>query len=171
MAGFELVLGTPEDAKEIVFFVNAIAASDERLGIDAFPFSPEQEEAFLEIADPGLFLTLLARERETHRLLGVLTASRGSDSKLTHVSSLALAVAPDSRRQGIGQALLEGFFAWVRTLGVQKATLSVLASNPPAIALFEATGFEREAVRKGQFRLKDGLTDEILMARWFLPGA
>lgn len=157
----------PGDAPDIVAFVNRIAAVDERLGLDRFPFSAEEEGAFLQSADPGLYLTLTAHD--TRGLVGLLTASRGV-GMLVHVASLAVAVDPEVRRQGVGLALLEGFVAWARARGVEKCTLSVLAHNAPAIALFRRAGFAPEGLRRGQFRLQDGLRDEVLMALWLTEG-
>lgn len=163
MAPWGIRPAVAEDAPDIVAFVNGVAASDEKLGLDRFPFSPQEEAAFLRSADPDLYLTLTARDSQG--LLGLLTASRGV-GMLSHVASLAVAVDPLARRQGIGLALLGGFLDWARLHGVGKCTLSVLAHNAPAIALFRRAGFSPEGLRRGQFRLQDGLRDEVLMALW-----
>jgi ribosomal protein S18 acetylase RimI-like enzyme len=156
----------PADAAAIVELVNRVALTDDTLGIDRFPLSPQDEAQFLRAADPRVYLTLVATDGVDQRHLGVLTASRGVDQKLRHVSALAIAVSPDARRRGLGRSLLDAFAAWAQNVGVEKCTLSVLATNEAAIALFESAGFRWEATRKGQFRIQGQPVDELLMARW-----
>ncbi len=160
---------TPADASGFVALVNRVADHDQTLGIDRFPFTPEQEAQLLASADPSIYLSLVAVAEAGH-VIGVLAASRGSDSKLVHVSSLAIAVDEHARGTGVGSALLDAFFVWARAVQVRKATLSVLANNAPAIRLFLRHGFLPEATRRGQLRIGDDLRDELLMARWLPDG-
>lgn len=48
------------------------------------------------------------------------------------------------QRRGIGRALLEHAEALMRTAGESSALLTVLAVNTPAIAFYEAFGWQRE---------------------------
>jgi len=64
------------------------------------------------------------------------------------VHLLNVAVAPDARRGGVGRALVEDVLAYARAHAVAKVLLEVRASNGPAIALYEALGFEPFNVRK-----------------------
>jgi ribosomal protein S18 acetylase RimI-like enzyme len=57
-----------------------------------------------------------------------------------------IATDPERRRQGHGQSLVAALLAWGWRHGAQRAYLQVLASNAPAIALYERLGF-REAYR------------------------
>ena len=51
-----------------------------------------------------------------------------------------------------------------KSAGVRKLELHVFPWNGPAIALYDAFGFEREGLRKGHY-LRDGVpVDAILMA-------
>lgn len=52
-----------------------------------------------------------------------------------------IAVAPASRRQGIGKALLDAVIARCRAQGMATLTLEVRASNQAAIALYENARF------------------------------
>lgn len=156
---------TPQDAPAVIGLVNAVARDDVTLGIDAFPLSPEQEAAFLRLADPSVHLSLVACD-EAGNIVGHLYASRGILATTRHVGSLAIAVARSARRRGIGRSLLSGCLAWAAGIGVRKMTLSVLAQNAPAIALFESAGFMPEALRRGQFHIDGHEADELLMAQW-----
>ena len=52
-----------------------------------------------------------------------------------------VAVAPDSRRRGIGAALLKALFAESERRGAVVLRLEVRESNAPAIALYTGAGF------------------------------
>jgi ribosomal-protein-alanine acetyltransferase len=55
---------------------------------------------------------------------------------------LNLSVVPDARREGLGRALLRAFVADAERFGAEQVFLEVRVSNEPAIALYEAEGFE-----------------------------
>jgi len=56
-----------------------------------------------------------------------------------------LAVAPESRRHGLGRALMEAAEAWLRAQGAVKVQLMVRNGND-AIGFYEALGLERQDV-------------------------
>ena len=53
----------------------------------------------------------------------------------------AIEVAPTARRQGHGRAVIAAILTWAREQGASRAYLEVLASNAPALALYESLGF------------------------------
>ena len=59
-----------------------------------------------------------------------------------------VAVAPDSRRRGIGAALLKALFAESERRGTAVLQLEVRESNAPAIALYTGAGFAPVGKRK-----------------------
>ena len=59
-----------------------------------------------------------------------------------------VAVAPDSRRRGIGAALLKALFAESERRGAAVLQLEVRESNAPAIALYTGAGFVPVGKRK-----------------------
>jgi ribosomal-protein-alanine N-acetyltransferase len=61
---------------------------------------------------------------------------------------LNVAVAPPSRRKGVGAALVSDLLAYGRANGAVKVLLEARASNQPALALYERFGFSRYNVRK-----------------------
>lgn len=60
-------------------------------------------------------------------------------------------VAPEMRRRGMADRLLESLMAWGAELGVKDYTLEVRRGNAPAIALYEKHGFVSEGIRPGYY--------------------
>jgi GNAT superfamily N-acetyltransferase len=54
---------------------------------------------------------------------------------------ISMWVAPSARRQGIGVQLIESVAAWAKAAGASALVLDVVATNAPAIALYERAGF------------------------------
>ncbi len=71
----------------------------------------------------------------------------GSQSVLDGADMMNLAVSPDYRRRGIGQALVESLCAHLQQKGIIALLLEVRVSNESAIALYEKMGFEQVGCR------------------------
>ena len=67
----------------------------------------------------------------------------GSQSVLDGADMMNLAIAPEYRRQGIGQALVTALIDYLQQNGIIALLLEVRASNDPAIALYRSLGFEQ----------------------------
>ena len=65
-----------------------------------------------------------------------------------------------SRGRGYGRLLMERLLREAEEENVEDITLEVRASNAPAIALYEAYGFQKEAVRKNYY---SGPTEDALI--------
>ena len=81
---------------------------------------------------------------------------------------LNLSVVPDSRREGLGRALLHCFIVDARVLNAEQIFLEVRASNIPAIRLYEAEGFAPVARRLGYYSgvaIEDSREDALVMRR------
>jgi RimJ/RimL family protein N-acetyltransferase len=100
-------------------------------------------------------------------LVGRLAVSRDPHPFSPHVADFGLMVAASHRRRGVATRLLHAAEEWARGAGVTKLELHVFPRNEPAIALYERLGYEREGLRRGQYRRPDGtLEDAILMAKF-----
>ena len=73
---------------------------------------------------------------------GVVAGYVGSQTVLDASDMMNLAVSPDYRRQGIGQALVNALVEHLQKNRVIALLLEVRVSNAPAIALYESLGFE-----------------------------
>ena len=72
-----------------------------------------------------------------------------------------VAVAPEARRKGIGDALIEELMRRAELLGLAFVTLEVRQSNAPAAALYEKHGFTAVGKRKNYYDLPR--EDAVLM--------
>ena len=98
-----------------------------------------------ELTNP-LSLWLVAEDN------GVLAGYVGSQSVLGEADMMNLAVKPDYRRRGIGEALVLALVDGLKAQEVSSLTLEVRASNEPAIALYEKLGFYQVGRRPGYYR-------------------
>lgn len=105
-------------------------------------------------------------ERE-YRILayGVLMLAPGE------AQILNLSVVPDSRRQGLGRALLRRFVDDAVRSGAGQIFLEVRLSNVAAIGLYESEGFARVARRERYYpaTAQDGAREDALVMRRALP--
>ncbi len=82
---------------------------------------------------------------------GIITGYVGSQAVLDAADMMNIAVAPDYRRQGIGQALIEGLIDHLVQKNVIALLLEVRVSNAPALFLYEKLGFEQVGRRRGYY--------------------
>jgi putative acetyltransferase len=158
---------TPADAAALVAHIQGIVSERVRTA----PLDPdevmtvEQERALIEqFASSGRAIMLVAEDGG--ELVGDLTLRAISPRRaLQHVASLGMSVRASHRRRGIGRALLEAGIEWARSIGITRLELYVFADNAPAIALYEALGFEHEGRRKNFVRFGDRYVDDLVMAR------
>lgn len=70
---------------------------------------------------------------------------------LDEAEILTLAVHPDHRQRGLGQALIEMAALAVATAGAKVIFLEVAEDNAPAMALYAKAGFERAGLRRDYY--------------------
>jgi [ribosomal protein S18]-alanine N-acetyltransferase len=109
-----------------------------------------------ELAKPSS-ICLGAGDTETGTLAGYLIISRYVDA--WHVMNVA--VAPEYRRRGIAQTLLEQLFQLTSQDGRRGYTLEVRVSNVDAIRLYERLGFVARGIRRGYYT--DNREDALIM--------
>jgi ribosomal-protein-alanine N-acetyltransferase len=153
--------------------IDAMTESDlaAAIEIDLVSFVPSEMGIGRE--DPRVVRERSLRE-ELSRTWARLRAARDDDGRLLgyalfwhvvdEVQLLNVAVAIESRRRGIGLALMNDLIAYARAHDVARILLEVRASNAAAIALYDRLGFERFNVRERYYA--DG-EDAIEMS--FIP--
>ena len=101
------------------------------------PWNDPRADARLALA--GATSTILAI-REEDRLIA--TAMVGADGHRGWVYYLA--VAPDRRGEGLGEAVMRAAENWVRDRGLPKLQLMVRHENAVALGFYEAIGYKVE---------------------------
>jgi len=76
----------------------------------------------------------------------------GSQTVIDESEVMNIAVHPDYRRQGIGEALLETLAHALREQGSRGLTLEARVSNTPAVSLYKKAGFLQVGLRKNYYR-------------------
>ena len=73
--------------------------------------------------------------------VGMVRGAR-DDSRAETAWLISMWVAPEVRRQGVGEALIDAVVEWARASGARRLLLDVGDHNRPAIALYARMGFE-----------------------------
>lgn len=90
-------------------------------------------------------LWLVAEEQET--VIGYI----GSQLVPPEADVMNLAVAPEKRRQGTAQQLLDALFSALKARGITSLALEVRKSNLAAQKLYEKNGFAQAGCRKSYY--------------------
>lgn len=107
---------------------------------------PWSEQSIVSELENPLSLWLVACENN------VIAGYVGSQSVMGWADMMNLAVHPDYRRRGVGEALVSALESGLSGNGVSVLTLEVRQSNENAIALYKKMGFEQVGVRPGYYR-------------------
>ena len=118
---------------------------------------PWSEKSVAGELDNPLALWLVAMEGD--RLAGYV----GSQTVMDETDMMNLAVAPQFRRQGVGETLVNALTASLKELGSRCLTLEVRDSNGPARALYAKLGFAEVGRRRGYYR--DPREDALILRK------
>lgn len=126
------------------------------------PWSPDDFTRFLALPNHVAWLAVHRYDGTPGAALGFLLANLLSDP----TEILTLAVAPASRRRGVGRMLVRKFQQSSKTLGVEAAILEVASDNSVAQSLYQSCGFRRIARREGYYRRKGMKPVDALILEW-----
>lgn len=137
-------LAAPEDARVL----HEIAAAAFH---DPWPVSDFAAAA----ADSGLLLLVAVRDGDPAGYIYMRLLDPEAEI-------YSLAVRPETRRKGVGRALVSRALEICRDRGMERIFLEVRDSNVPAVVLYEALGFVPVGRRRGYY--SNPTEDAILMA-------
>jgi RimJ/RimL family protein N-acetyltransferase len=161
---FAIRRARPADAGALVELAQAVAAEPEGwLAAERAWRSTGEERRYLRTLARYPHAAVMVAEADG-RVVARLSLARDPHPASAHVADLGLMIAAPYRRRGIGRALLDAAVDWARGADVRKLELHVFPHNGPALALYEQFGFQREGVRKGQYKRGGRYLDAILMA-------
>lgn len=130
---------------EILEMTQGVVAQVAQLENLCFSDPWSEKSVASELSNP-LSLWLVAMEGE--RLAGYV----GSQSVEGEADMMNVAVHPDFRRRGVGEALVNALVAALAEKGVHSLTLEVRVSNESAIGLYKKLGFSQAGLRKNYYR-------------------
>lgn len=170
-AAFSIRPADPADAESLTRLAEDVSAEPEAwlISTDGEWRSVGDERRYLKAVRRYPHAAVYVAERNDGTIVGRLSLARDTHPASAHVADLGLMVAKDVRRQGVGRALLQTAVDWARVSEVRKLELHVFPWNEPAIALYEAFGFEREGYRKAHYRRGGEDVDAVLMAYTVRP--
>ena len=157
-AGCVIVPMSEHDLLEVVEIEETTGLS--QWGWEAYRAELEKPEAVMLVARRN------ATDELTGRRLGGYIAARLNGDEL-HVNNIG--VWPESRRRGVGGALLGAVLGAAVRRGAVEAVLEVRASNLPAQRMYERFGFRVVGDRKGYYR--EPVEDAKIMTRRLAPAA
>lgn len=157
----------PADGPMMVELLNRVGAEQVYIADDAASLTAEEESRLIERHNPDLQCILVAEQEQ--RLAGSLEMIRGAVSKNRHTALFGMALFPEFRGRQIGRGLLAVAEIWAESVGVEKISLAVFATNHQAQALYRALGYVEEGRRRGQYRILGQAVDEVWMAKWLNP--
>lgn len=152
------------DAEALMRNINEIGAEEDFILTERVTNSAKQERDWIRSFDNQTSVLYVAEVEG--RVVGQVDVRISSYAKARHVANLGIAIVHGYRELGIGKTLMERGLAWMKVRHVEKATLEVFSSNTRAIALYKKMGFEVEAVRKRQYKIRGAYVDDVHMAKW-----
>ena len=87
-----------------------------------------------------------------------------------HVGSLRVVVDPAARGQGVGRQLARSGLLTALELGLGKVVVEVVADAVPAIGMFQAIGFEPEALLRDHVRDRTGGLRDLVVLSHLVEG-
>jgi RimJ/RimL family protein N-acetyltransferase len=154
----------PDDAQSITEFVNIVGAEEKFVPRDRATWTLEEERATLAAADGRHSVFFVAEI--SGRVSGLINLARGRWSKDAHRAEFGMSCLPETRRIGLGTALLSRGILWARSVGVKKLALEVFATNEGAVALYRKSGFVEEARLRGEYVIEGRDVDSFRMVLW-----
>ena len=135
--------------------IRSVETNDAPAMEDFFSRIPEGDRTFFkeDVLDPGAAAAWVAGPRGRRLVavagdgtvvgcIGVIPGVEWS----SHVAEIRLVVDPGRRRLGLGRALArQGLLAAI-DLGMKKIVVEVVADQTPAVVMFQALGFQPEAL-------------------------
>jgi len=142
--------------------VVAAVAGEDVLGAQP-PVDVEQRtERFRAIIERGEPAGVWVLEDDEGRQVGHIAV----EESVPGVLGVGMAILPEARGKGGGRALVAAAQDHARTCHAHKISLEVWIDNTRAIALYAATGFEVEGLRRDHYRRQDGTLRSTLIMAW-----
>ena len=159
---FQVRVGLPEDAEQIISLLSAIAAEGRYTAISK-PWSVEAQRHHMAALSPRESLHVAIAEDNS--LLGyqVLELWAPGIESMAHAGQLGTFVRADARGSGVGRALFRRTLLFAAAQAYAKFVVQVRAGNAGALAFYGRLGFRECGRLARQVRIGDLEEDEVLM--------
>lgn len=141
-----------------------------RINPEAFGSTYEREvkfalETVIERLTPTQDKFVLGAFKDNEVLVGIVTFMKESSIKTAHKGNVyGMYVAPQSRNQGVGKALMLELIQKARGYdGLEQINLTVVYDNQSAKKLYKSLGFEVYGVERNALKYNGQYFDEDLM--------
>ena len=124
-----------------------------------FPHEPWDAAAFAGLLNsPGMFALIASAGMQGEPAGFVLARAIAGEAEI-----VAIGVAPDHRRSGLGAKLLDGALELARMAGAEAVFLEVAENNNQACQLYTGRGFIKIGRRPDYYRQKDAAVAALVM--------
>ena len=154
-----------EDAAELLTLLNIVGGETDNLtfGVEGFPFSVEDEAAFLESLEHSTSSVMFVAKKDG-RIVGNASFTGMTRERLKHRGEFGISVSKSEWGHGVGSKLLEAVIDFARnTAHAEIIALEVRQDNVRAIRLYEKYGFEKIGSFPGFFKINGEYIDFDLM--------
>ncbi|MBO0887589.1 GNAT family N-acetyltransferase [Candidatus Bathyarchaeota archaeon] len=101
---------------------------------------------------------------EKDRIVGHLQISIGTSAPFRDIGDLFIYIHQDYQNLGLGAALMNEGLRLAHARHLHRVELTVVADNHRAVKLYEKVGFQREGVKRENYRGENGrYHDEVIM--------
>ncbi|MFX0063378.1 MAG: GNAT family N-acetyltransferase [Candidatus Hermodarchaeota archaeon] len=155
------------DAIEIKNIVNSVASEKKYVVLERS--REDWDEAIREIKNRE---SLIIVAQVNGKTVGMAHLVRGKFKKNRHIGFLGILILKKFRIIGIGTAMMNYIMEWTKkSEDLEKISLTVFATNIPAINLYHKFRFINEGICKKQYKIEGDYIDEIIMGKFLtLPG-
>ena len=161
----EIRYGQIEDAESLALAIQNVEDSGFML------FNPGERQLTKEGAES--LLKVLSKEPNAvivavheNRVHGYLFIKGETVSRVKHRASIAVVGVCDfARKQGIAQKMFAKAHLFAAEREIHRLQISVIATNEPAIRLYEKMGYVREGIYKDAIYMNGSYVDELVLAK------
>ncbi len=155
----------PGDTDAYLAFRNDLGAAGDLIGfVRGVPAHKVKE--WIATIDNRATVTLTAVLLADQRPVGYVNVY--DQDTVSGTCQMGLAIfAPQDRGKGYGKRIIQLMLDYLRDwLNMRKVSMTVLADNKPAIALYETCGFVPEGALKDQYYIDGAYRSALLMAKF-----
>lgn len=108
---------------------------------------------------------LLYVAQDDEKIIGYISAKRGSFRKISHSAYVVIGIRKDYRGHGLGNTFFDYLDKWALKEGLKRLELTVICENLIAKKLYEKHGFQVEGIKEKSIFMNDKFYDEYYMAK------